>query len=128
MLCWLAVPARVTGLTANPTVMVELGGSVNITCNAEGHPPPTISFLMNNATIAPSSTYLITQISTFSQTLSIMSAGIPQQGVYACNASNVAGSDARAVEISVPSKSPFASVIRCALAGVWSGMRGLLCA
>ncbi|XP_065179022.1 hemicentin-2-like [Sycon ciliatum] len=121
------LPARVTGLTANPTVMVELGGSVNITCNAEGHPPPTISFLMNNATIAPSSTYLITQISTFSQTLSIMSAGIPQQGVYACNASNVAGSDARAVEISVPRKPEFVLPIPHLHAVPLGGVLSLLC-
>ena len=73
------------------------GDTASFTCQATGEPVPTISWYYNNTLLVNGTKYMITEMSlnitTISNTLTIMSVESSDVGTYTCNATNVVSSD-----------------------------------
>ncbi|XP_053566017.1 immunoglobulin superfamily member 10 [Bombina bombina] len=90
-------------------ITVHSGSSVNVKCQAEGRPFPTITWILaNNGTIASETT--VNNLRVFMQsngTLTIKSTTIYDRGIYKCIATNQAGDDTLTVKIQVIAAPPF---------------------
>ena len=73
------------------------GNTASFTCQVAGEPVPTISWYYNNTLLINGTKYMITEMSlnitTISNTLTIMSVQSSDVGTYTCNATNVVSSD-----------------------------------
>ncbi|KAM8954057.1 immunoglobulin superfamily member 10 isoform 2-T2 [Pelodytes ibericus] len=88
-------------------ITVHSGSSVNIQCQAEGRPFPTITWILANETIASESP--MSNKKAFVQpdgTLIIKEVTIYDRGIYKCLATNIAGADTSTVRIQVIAAPP----------------------
>jgi hemicentin len=69
---------------------IQVGQRVDIPCNAQGSPPPVVTWLKSGRTVLIDG---VQHISSSDGTLSINRAVLSDAGVYTCVATNIAGSD-----------------------------------
>ncbi|KAM4771132.1 immunoglobulin superfamily member 10 [Rhinophrynus dorsalis] len=88
-------------------ITVHSGNSVNVQCQAEGRPYPTITWILANETIASETSMNNYRVFVQSDgTLTIKAVTIYDRGIYKCLATNLAGSDSYTVRIQVISAPP----------------------
>ncbi|EMP38793.1 Hemicentin-1 [Chelonia mydas] len=82
-----------------PRVMkVQVGHRVDIPCNAQGIPPPTVTWFKGRSTMLIDGGQYISNLD---GTLSISKVQFSDSGIYKCVASNIAGSDESEITIQV---------------------------
>jgi hypothetical protein len=69
---------------------IQVGQRVDIPCNAQGSPPPVVTWLKSGRTVLIDG---VQHISSSDGTLSINKAALSDAVIYTCVASNIAGSD-----------------------------------
>uniref|UniRef100_A0AAR2KQZ6 Hemicentin 1 n=1 Tax=Pygocentrus nattereri TaxID=42514 RepID=A0AAR2KQZ6_PYGNA len=86
-------------ILAGPRVMkVQVGHSVDLPCVAQGVPVPSVSWLKNSTTLVPDGARY--RLST-DGTLTLRQLTVPDEGVYTCVASNIAGQDEASIQLQV---------------------------
>lgn len=88
-------------------ITVHSGKSVNMKCTAEGHPAPTIFWILANKTHVSEYSVGNEAISVKADgTLMLKKASVYDRGIYACVANNPAGSDTMTVRLQVIAAPP----------------------
>ncbi|XP_053710640.1 matrix-remodeling-associated protein 5 [Synchiropus splendidus] len=91
-------------------VSVQLGGSVDVICQAEGHPAPRVTWVLPNfAPLAPSPFSVLSQqrVAVLSDgTLRLRQASFTDEGIYKCIGTSAAGADAVTVHLHVSALPP----------------------
>lgn len=86
-------------ILAGPRVMkVQVEHSIDLPCVAQGIPQPTVSWLKDSTALVPDGAHY--RLST-DGTLTIRKVALPDEGVYACVASNIAGQDEASIQLQV---------------------------
>ncbi|XP_018421384.1 PREDICTED: immunoglobulin superfamily member 10 [Nanorana parkeri] len=88
-------------------ITVHSGSSINLKCQAEGRPFPTITWILANETIASEkSAHNHKAFVQLDGTLIIKEVSIYDRGIYKCLATNIAGADTFTVKIQVIAAPP----------------------
>lgn len=83
------------------------GNTVRLTCNAEGRPTPTVSWILANQTQVKGHNIEKSRVSVTAEgTLNIEQVSIYDRGLYKCIASNPAGADTATVRLQVVAAPP----------------------
>ena len=86
-----------TILSLEPSKVVLLGSMAVLACQAEGSPPPAITWLHNGSAVGSANT----QSDDDGSRLVIESVGLEEAGMYTCRASNPHGTDEKTFELTV---------------------------
>ncbi|XP_075058085.1 immunoglobulin superfamily member 10 [Mixophyes fleayi] len=88
-------------------ITIHSGSSINVKCQAEGRPFPTITWILANETIASEKSDNNHKVFVHSDgTLTIREVTIYDRGIYKCLATNIAGADTFTVKIQVIAAPP----------------------
>lgn len=91
-------------------ILVYLGDTITMDCNASGVPPAHISWILPERRILHTVSTTESRVMLFSNgSLSIKDVTFPDRGIYKCVASNVAGTDSLTVKLQV---SPLPPIIQ----------------
>ncbi|XP_038605786.1 immunoglobulin superfamily member 10 [Tachyglossus aculeatus] len=120
-------PPRILG-SRTREMTIHVGSSAEVSCRAEGRPPPARSWILANKTIVQEASKGNRVSVKPDGTLVIRSLTVYDRGVYTCLARNPAGMDSLSVKIQVIAAPPFIlEEKRQHVVGTWGGGLKLPC-
>lgn len=93
-----SVPPGLDGAGSTEDVTVIKGNLASLLCNADGIPPPTVSWFKDGGTLFPDHNIVFLNLNT---TLEIGSTQVDDTGRYTCVANNTAGQAGRHFNLKV---------------------------
>ncbi|XP_051999077.1 matrix-remodeling-associated protein 5 [Xyrauchen texanus] len=94
-------------LPRHQDMTVYLGNTALMECQAQGLPPPNISWVLPDRSVVRSVSRTDQRVTLMANgALQIKHINYPDRGVYKCIASNVAGTDMRSVRLQIPALPP----------------------
>lgn len=95
----LVIPVIHAGIAV---VTVDEGGTAVLDCNATGNPTPTVSWFHSSLSVPVPGDMRIRQAN--NDSLIMTNVGVDDEGLYVCEATNIAGSETATLELVVNGK------------------------